>query len=753
MVLRWLGYGFEKTPLVWRTSRLQRERVTSAGTTPAVDEVGLVDDAELTHRVPAGRLMLPGWHMLELAVTHERASLMVCMSLDTGSGFVDGLRIQLPVRQGRVAKRLFFVPKRLRAIRFDKIEGGAGLTVTHLRIAWLTPWFAQDRLVRRLVSVHHLWRDRAHGEVRAALKREAREQGVKWRSLALAHYEATFERRSGQRNYTKWLETRRELSPDHVAKVIGMLPRHPKISLLLSVESVGVEWLRGCLDSVLGQLYGDWELFGLADAARAPDAWGLLQAYAARDARIRLVAGAALCEAFDRVSGEFVTLIGADDALSPHALFHVIEALHRHPDAGLLYGDEDRIDGRGVRRDPHFKPQWNPDLLLAQNYIGRLAVFRTELLRVLGGFDVEAGQVWTEHELALRVTSRLSAAQIVHIPFVMYHRRIEAEQAAAKQGEDRQTSPGQLTVVGAHVRAQVPEAEVMTGTLPHTCRVRWPLPRRLPLVSLLIPTRDRVEILKPCVDVILERSGYPKLEVLILDNQSVCAETLAYMREVSARDERVRVLRWDRPFNYAAINNFGALYAKGEILGLVNNDIEPINADWLDEMVRHACRPEIGCVGAKLYYPNDTIQHAGVILGIGGVAGHAHKHFNRKSPGYCGRLQVTHNVSAVTGACMLLRRSVFEEVGGLNEKSLAVTYNDVDLCLKVRQAGYRNVWTPYAELYHHESMSRGTADTSAKRGRAKAEAAYMRRTWGRLLDHDPAYNPNLTLVHEDFSLR
>jgi GT2 family glycosyltransferase len=241
--------------------------------------------------------------------------------------------------------------------------------------------------------------------------------------------------------------------------------------------------------------------------------------------------------------------------------------------------------------------------------------------------------------------------------------------------------------------------------------------------------------------------------VLILDNQSTCIKTLDYMRDISCRDDRVRVLRWNEPFNYSAINNYGALYARGEILGLVNNDIEPINSDWLCEMVRQVCRPEIGCVGAKLYYPNDTVQHGGVILGLGGVAGHSHKHFHRDHPGYFYRLKLVQNLSAVTAACLLLRKSVFEQVGGLNEENLPIAFNDVDLCLKVRKAGYRNLWTPYAELYHHESVSRGADDNPAKRARANSEVAYMRRTWSKALDDDPAYNPNLTLDYEDFSLR
>nr|WP_276322306.1 glycosyltransferase family 2 protein [Halomonas neptunia] len=284
-------------------------------------------------------------------------------------------------------------------------------------------------------------------------------------------------------------------------------------------------------------------------------------------------------------------------------------------------------------------------------------------------------------------------------------------------------------------------------------KVHWSLPEVLPKVSLIVPTRDGVDVLKPCVDAILRLTTYPNFELIIIDNQSVCPKTLSYIQSIEKEDDRVRVLNWNHRFNYSAINNFGVLHASGEIIGLINNDIEPLKSDWLTEMVRQVSRKEIGCVGAKLYYPNDTIQHAGVILGLGGVAGHGHKRFPREHPGYCQRLRYVQNYSAVTAACLLVRKDVYNEVGGLNERFLKVTYNDVDLCLKIIKAGYRNLWTPDAELYHHESISRGKNNTWRKKWRAKLEFNYMRMKWSSLLDNDPAYNPNLTLVHEDFSLR
>ncbi|CAM3376501.1 glycosyltransferase family 2 protein [Halomonas lysinitropha] len=756
---RLLSLSLEGTPLVRMPiadlkPRHQLARCDVRETGYAWESTG--DDPQfwLTRRLP-----LPGWQMLEVGMAHDQPSAAVKLYFDTGEGFNEAQSIYLPLKPGRVVKRLFHAPWGLKALRFDPMSQAGCFTLSHLRLAWLTPRFAQQRLVQRLVNMHHEWRGAAHADVLAAIKAQAAQQGVHWRPLALSYYEETFERRTARFSYERWLRGRRELSAERVQRLVEKLPHRPLISVLVPVYNPRIDWLRECLDAVLAQHYPRWQLCIADDASTDPEVREVLAEYAARDTRVKVVERernghicAASNTALALAEGEFVALLDHDDLLTPQALFRVAQALNRHPDAGLLYSDEDKLNERGVRFDPHFKPQWNPDLLLAQNYLSHLGVYRTALVRELGGFR-EGFEGSQDHDLALRVTARLSPEQIVHIPQVLYHWRAAEGSTALTSSEKDYTTRAGLAVVRDHVQARVPEAEVVEGHYPNTYRVRWPLPQRPPLVSLLIPTRDRVEILKPCVDAILERTDYPNLEVLILDNQSRCQETLEYMRDVVNRDDRVRVLRWNEPFNYSAINNYGALYARGDILGLVNNDIEPIHPDWLDEMVRQVCRPEIGCVGAKLYYPNDTVQHAGVILGIGGVAGHAHKYFHRNSPGYFTRLHLAHNLSAVTGACLLVRKAVFEEVGGLNEEHLAVSFNDVDLCLKVREAGHRNLWTPYAELYHHESVSRGADDSSAKRARANSEAAYMREVWGAKLDNDPSYNPNLTLVHEDFSLR
>ena len=280
----------------------------------------------------------------------------------------------------------------------------------------------------------------------------------------------------------------------------------------------------------------------------------------------------------------------------------------------------------------------------------------------------------------------------------------------------------------------------------------WPVPTPAPLVSLLIPTRDKREVLEVAVRSILDKTTYPNFEIVILDNGSVEPQTLQWFEAVQRNESRVRVLRYDLPFNYAAINNFGEKHARGSIIGLINNDVEVISPGWLTEMVGHVCRQDVGCVGAKLYYSDGTIQHGGVIIGIGGVAGHSHKYAPANAYGYFSRLLLTQAVSAVTGACLLVRRDVYREVNGLDEQNLAIAFNDVDFCLKVRQAGYHSVWTPYAELYHHESVSRGSEDTPEKAARFQAEAEFMMKKWGEQLKRDPYYSPHLTLDREDFSI-
>lgn len=557
-------------------------------------------------------------------------------------------------------------------------------------------------------------------------------------------------------DYGQWLQHDALINPPLPPPVPG-----PLISVLMPVYNPPERWLMRAIESVQQQTYRHWELCIADDASTQPHIRKILTACAAQDSRIRIIhrpvnghISAASNSALELANGEFTALLDHDDELAPHALAEIARAVIARPAARILYSDEDKIDVQGRRYTPYFKPDWNPDLLRGQNYFCHLAVYHTALLREIGGFRTgyEGAQDW---DLALRAVERVSDHQIVHIPRVLYHWRAIPGSTALNQSQKNYHLDAARKSLEGYITRNHLDASVESVKGGHW-RIRYRLPALPPRVSIIIPTRNRVDLLRPCVDSILKKTRYPGYELLIVDNGSDDSATLAYIDQLRS-DPRVKILRDDGPFNYSAINNRAATQAAGTILAFVNNDIEPISPDWLDELTSLALRPGTGAVGALLYYPNDRVQHAGVVLGIAGpgldkgIAGHAFKDLARGHGGSMNRLRLVQNYSAVTGACLVIRREIFTQIGGFDEAHLPVSFNDVDLCLRVLRAGYRNVWTPFAELYHHESASRGADDSPEKKTRASLEITHMRATWGPLLDADPAYNPNLTLVHEDFS--
>jgi GT2 family glycosyltransferase len=524
----------------------------------------------------------------------------------------------------------------------------------------------------------------------------------------------------------------------------------PLLSVLLPVYDTAEKWLRECLDSVRNQAYVDWELCIADDASPSPHIRRILDEYVALDSRIRVSyrernghISAASNTALAMACGTFVVLLDHDDKLPANAFYEIVRAIEENPQADLLYSDEDKIDEHGVRFDPYFKPDWNPDLFYSQNFISHLGVYRTGLVRSVGGFR-EAFVGSQDYDLALRCVAHLRGEQIVHIPRILYHWRAISGSTALALGEKNYAVDAGQRALSEHF--QRAEESVKVEPTPGGYRVSRALPSIVPRVELIIPTRDRVDLLRHCVDSILEKTTYHSYRVTIVDNGSVEPETLAYLESV-AKDERVNVLRDDCPFNYSRLNNRAAAKSNADIIGLINNDIEVITPGWLEEMVSHAIRPEIGAVGAMLYYPDDRIQHAGVILGMHGVAGHIYNGAERGHTGQMGRPGLVQNLSAVTAACLLVRREIWSLVGGLDE-TLTVAFNDIDFCLKVRAAGYRNLWTPFAELYHHESATRGYEDTPEKKARFDAEIDAMCVRWGKCLHADPAHNPNLSLYSE-----
>jgi glycosyltransferase involved in cell wall biosynthesis len=562
------------------------------------------------------------------------------------------------------------------------------------------------------------------------------------------------------RDYHDWIarhERGRGTSRAEMRRRARKVPGQPLISIIMPTYNTPVALLRAAIDSVLAQIYENWQLCIADDASSDREVHELLAAYAEADQRIKVVyreerGGIALASnsALGLVTGKWVAMLDHDDLLAPHALLSVADAIKARPGTQLLYSDEDKITESGRRYGVYFKPDFSLELFRSQNYLNHLTVHRAENIRAVGGWrsGFDGSQ---DYDLNLRIVERLPASAIRHIPEVLYHWRVVAGSTALAPDEKRYAYTAGLRALNDHInRLKLPATVEQAPGVPYY-RVRFALPRPAPFVSIVIPTRDKVELLRMSVGGILDKTSYEPFEILVIDNGSAEAEALDYLDEL-AETPRVRVLPYPHPFNYAAINNFGAREAKGDILALLNNDIEVVAADWLSEMVSYAAQDGIGCVGAKLYYPNRSIQHAGVILGIGGVAGHAHKHFPPHEAGHFGRLKVVQNFSAVTGACLVVRKSVYLEAGGLDE-ALTVAFNDVDFCLKVRDAGYRNVWTPYAELIHHESLSRGHEDTRARIRRFRGEIDFMKKKWSNALEADPFYSPHLTLEAEDFSIR
>ena len=556
-----------------------------------------------------------------------------------------------------------------------------------------------------------------------------------------------------QRNdYQTWIslyDTLDKSAETKIRSAIDVMRIQPKISVIMPVNHAPLNFIQEAIESLCAQIYQNWELCIAVDASVDNARLSLLQAYAQQDTRIKVVIAplhADLSALANRgiacAAGDYITFLGDADLLPRQALFYIAQAIADQPEAAIIYSDEDKISERGIRYDPWFKCDLNHELLLAQNTIGHSNVYRRDLINELEAFSAgfEGAQ---EYDLALRALERIDAAQVIHIPRILYHQRTRAGQTAAAIVAARQAVAAHLARTGKGGAVEpAPEA-------PQYNRVRYPLPSVLPSVSIIIPTRDKADLLGMCLDSLLLKTTYDHCEIIIVDNGSIETATQTLFKRLPA--DRVRILRDDAPFNYSRLNNRAVSQAQGDVICLMNNDIEILTPDWMEEMLSFACQPDIGCVGARLWFPDGRLQHAGVITGLGGVAGHPNKYFPRGHPGYFGRAVLAQRFSAVTAACLMLRRTVWDQVAGLDE-TLAVAFNDVDFCLRVQAAGYRNVWTPHAEMNHHESASRGNENTPAQQARYDAEIALMHQRWGEVLMHDPAYNPNLTLQHDDFSL-
>jgi O-antigen biosynthesis protein len=578
-----------------------------------------------------------------------------------------------------------------RSCRFARVGIGGQLAAAAQRGVEI---FRRDGLGVFRSGVNYLWRLTRPGSIAVS------------RGSAGAKGEAPYE------TWTRIFDEAPERDAVLHARRLATLPRQPLISILVVASSpAAVERFGRALAQ---QIYPVWELVTAARPAQQSEVAAALAAAGLDPARLRVVdAGAALADGLNAAlavaQGEFVLAVSEGATLRPHALLELALTLAAVPSARLVYADDDEIDAAGRRAGWRFKPAWSPTWLQAANYVGSSALLSRATAWELGGWRAAAAD--PHHDLLLRVAD--TGVDGVHLAKVLLHGR--------------------------------------APPLSPAVRPRGALAAAPPRVSIIIPTRDGAAILKTCIESIRAHTRYADYEVIIIDNGSVEEETRRLFADLST-DARIRILPRPEPFNFSRLNNAAVREARGAVLAFLNNDIEVTHEDWLDEMVALALRPEAGCVGAKLLYPDGRLQHAGVVIGLGGVAGHVHRFAPGDHPGYLEKLRAAHEVSAVTAACLVIRRHVFDAVGGFDE-GLAVAFNDVDFCLKVRAAGYLNLWTPFAELVHHESVSRGRDLTPAKAQRFAAEYATMQRRWGGALLSDPYYSPHLTYDREDASLR
>ena len=553
--------------------------------------------------------------------------------------------------------------------------------------------------------------------------------------------------------YEQYIPTREELEKQRKKK----WNYGPKISIIVPAYKTPEAFLRQLMDSLLAQTYANWELCIANSSPEDASMEYVLKEYAKKDSRIlwkKLEENKGIAEntneAFAMATGEFAGLLDHDDLLAPNALYEVAKALETEPDIDVLYTDEDKVRGDEVLEhfQPHLKPDFNIDLLRSNNYICHFFVVRKSLLEKTGGFRREYDGA-QDYDFIFRCTQ--AAGKIHHIPEILYHWRTHQSSTA-----DNPESKLYAFEAGKRAIEENLRQNGLIGEVSHTkdygfYRVKYPVQGE-PLVSIIIPNKDAKEDLEKCIQSILEKSSYTNYEILIVENNSTGEEIFSYYKELS-ENSRIRLLRWKREFNYSAINNYGAKKAKGDYLLFLNNDTEVISPDWIEEMLGFCQRPDTGIVGARLYFGNNTVQHAGTVIGIGGIAGHMFTDMPRERSGYMHKAAIIQDLSAVTAACMMVKRQVFDEVQGFEEQ-LSVAFNDVDFCLRVREKQYLVVYDPYVELYHYESKSRGAEDSKEKVRRFQSEIEFMRCRWETLLKKgDPYYNKNLSLVKWNYSLK
>jgi GT2 family glycosyltransferase len=706
----------------------------------------------------AGGVLPAGFYSLRLntrPTSVHAEELPQRLYIDYGEGLSHATSILLPPLRSGDCTGHISLSSPARRLHLHVLGGPLPTSMTRLELTRLGP---KNPVVATLCRAWHLYRSNPRQLGAKVIRRLARPlQRAVPAPLRIVGSKVRRKlfRVAASSGYRLWREafvTLDEHDRKRIAEELRSVRFKPLISVIMPTYNSPIALLREAVNSVRKQIYPHWELCVADDASRDPDVRRLLEEFRASDERIKVVYCArnghisrATNEALQIATGEYVALFDHDDLLSEDALYEVVRELNENPSARLLYSDEDKVDEAGNQFEPYFKPAYSPDLLLSQNYISHLTVYETGLVREVGGMrpGYEGAQ---DYDLVLRVVERLTSDQIRHIPRVLYHWRATAGSTSTGAGAKPYATKAARRAVGEHLARIGANAEVVEAPgYPHYHRVVWKLPEPPPKVSILIPLRDNVGLLRACINSIRSRTKYPVFELVLVDNDSAQPETLTYLKQLE--DSRAaRILRFSGEFNYSAINNFGVGKCEGEVVVLLNSDVEVLNLTWLETLASHALRPEVGAVGAKLLYPDGSLQHAGLTLGVGGVASHAFSGSTPNNVGHFAHDALTRNVSAVTGACLATRKALYESVGGLDEHDLTVGYNDVDYCLRLMASGFRVVYDPSVELLHHESKTRGADLGGGKLERFLTEQATMRARWTASLNADPFYSPNLSLA-------
>lgn len=730
----------------WRTVQLRAERELFAGDSDASS----AGEQAWILKPPAGQAYPWGPISVSMQLSGGSYPLTARLQYRFGADLTEGLAVWLVLASHTLTNKLVHLPQQTSWLRLVVCDSDKSLKIDSCRMRELG-------LVHRILS-------KVYDAVRYVIENPRAVRIKLGKAIAMFRrggIKAIRERLWPNDAYAEWVlayDTLSEGDREGIRSSIEGFSYKPLISIVLPVYNLPEQFLRAAIESVRRQLYPNWELCIADDNSPDPRVREVIQEYGDRDPRIKYILrttnghiAAATNSAASLAQGDFIGFLDHDDELREHALSTMVQEINLHRDAELLYSDEDKITGEGVRHYPHFKSDWNPELLLCQNYVCHFTVVKRSLFEKVGGIQTgfDGAQDW---DFVLRASERITPDKIRHVPKILYHWRVIDGSTAKSTDSKPYVTAAQVKAVQEHLeRIGDRGAYVQPLPLISMLRVRYATPDPQPLVSLIVPTYNQRSLLSVCVDGILNRTSYKNIELLIIDNRSDDPDTLRYLESLR-QDSRVTVIRDDGPFNFARINNNAVQQSRGSLVAFVNNDIQVMRPDWLHEMVSNVVRTDVGAVGARLLYPNGTVQHAGVVLGIGGVADHMMKHARSQSIGYFCRAIVAQNISAVTAACMLVKRDVFQEIGGFDEENFSVAYNDIDFCLRLRDRGYLIVYTPYAELAHHESVSRGYEDTPEKLERFQREFNTMRERWGHLLERDPYYNPNLSLARHDFGL-